>query len=792
MIKRSLTGSFFALLVFTMVTLLFAVSLPVQAAAAPAGCPAGITNYWPLDELLGMSFSDEVGGNDGACTQPGCPFPGQGTVNYAREFYGVDDGIDVPDTTGTEPFDWAATDSFSIEFWMKGIQGVTCANSGTQYNEVIIGRADSGNSLIWWLGCHNADGYANFTLTDSNGNTATINSTTPINNDGNWHLIVGVRDSDSDKNLLYVDNNADPSETSITYTSGFKSTTDGLNIGWLNMSGGFHFNGTIDEVVLYNRALTLAEVADHYNAGLGGKMYCDPVISASPASGDFGSNIMVGNTTSSKQFLITNIGIAGTELNLNINQLTGPNSDQFLKKNDTCSSTTLTSNSCTIDVAFSPTSVGSKSANLSIPSNDPQTPTLDVSLIGTGTAPGITVTDSILPDNDNNMAFPDTAKGMSSAEQTVTIGNSSSATATLNVSNIQITGADASEFTLNLSGGSAPCGSANPVITQGGSCTVGLTFSPQTTGAKSANLQIDSDDPNNVTVNVALIGTGTVPGITVSSLSAFPDTTEGIISAPQTVTIVNTGLATLNVSNIQITGADATEFTLNLSGGSAPCGSANPVITQGGSCTVGLTFSPQTTGAKSANLQITSDDPNNPTVDVALSGTGLTSIVNNAPSAPILVSPANNATGLGTTVDFTWQKSTDPDGDTVSYKLYYCEDQTFTGCQPVGVASVGNRGIFYAGTFGSGAGLLLFGIVFAGGIKRRRKIAAIIVMIMIMGLLLVSCGGSSSNSTPPPPTNQVTHQITGLNAGSQYYWKVVADDGNGGRTDSAVWSFTTK
>ncbi|GBE00245.1 hypothetical protein BMS3Abin07_02294 [bacterium BMS3Abin07] len=784
MIKRSLTGSFFALLMLTMVTFLFAVPLAVQA-ATPAGCPAGITNYWPLDELLDTTFSDEVGVNDGACTQPGCPFLGQGIVNYAREFDGVDDGIDVLDTTGTEPFDWADTDSFSIEFWMEGVAGQTCST----HNEVVIGRIDNSSpGLQWWVGC-SVGGEGVFFLQDTGGTNAVVSSTGININEGQHH-VVAVRDYSTGEIIIYVDG-VEINRAHETLTTGFGSTTADLNIGWLNTTPYFYFNGTIDEVALYNKALTSTEVSDHYKTG-SGKMYCDPVISASPASWDFGSNIMVGSTTSPKQFLITNIGIAGTALQLNINQLTGTGSNQFLKKNDTCSSTTLTSNSCTIDVAFSPTSVGSKSANLSIPSNDPQTPTLDVSLIGTGTAPGITVTDSILPDNDNNMAFPDTAKGMSSAEQTVTIGNSSSATATLNVSNIQITGADASEFTLNLSGGSAPCGSANPVITQGGSCTVGLTFSPQTTGAKSANLQIDSDDPNNVTVNVALIGTGTVPGITVSSLSAFPDTTEGIISAPQTVTIVNTGLATLNVSNIQITGADATEFTLNLSGGSAPCGSANPVITQGGSCTVGLTFSPQTTGAKSANLQITSDDPNNPTVDVALSGTGLTSIVNNAPSAPILVSPANNATGLGTTVDFTWQKSTDPDGDTVSYKLYYCEDQTFTGCQPVGVASVGNRGIFYAGTFGSGAGLLLFGIVFAGGIKRRRKIAAIIVMIMIMGLLLVSCGGSSSNSTPPPPTNQVTHQITGLNAGSQYYWKVVADDGNGGRTDSAVWSFTTK
>ena len=518
--------------------------------------------------------------------------------------------------------------------------------------------------------------------------------------------------------------------------------------------------------------------------------YCGQTISAYPPSHDFAA-VTVGAVPVVRTFTITNSGTFGS-LSIDAISITGTDSGQFTVQGETCSGTPVQpSNSCTIDVAFSPTSVGSKSANLSIPSNDPQTPILDVPLSGAGTAPGITVTDSIVPDNDNNMAFPDTAKGTSSAEQTVTIGNSSSATATLNVSSIQITGMNAADFSLNLNGGSAPCGSTTLVINAGSSCTVGLTFSPQTTGAKSANLQIDSDDPNNGTVNVALSGAGTAPGITVSGPGAFPDTTEGQVSTAQRVTIGNTGTSTLNVSNIQITGTDASEFTLDPNGGTNPCGSTTPVINPGGNCTVGLTFSPQTTGAKSANLQITSDDPNNGTVNVALSGTGLSSIVNNAPTKPTLVSPANGQAGVDTTVDFIWTKSTDPDGDTVSYRLTYCEDSQLTiGCNTT-VASVGGRRVLYAGTFGSGAGLLIFGIVFAGDVRRRRKVAAIAAVIMITGLLLVSCGGGGS-STTTPPTNQVTKQIMGLNTGSTYYWKVVADDGKGGTTDSAVWSYTTR
>jgi hypothetical protein len=34
--------------------------------------------------------------------------------------------------------------------------------------------------------------------------------------------------------------------------------------------------------------------------------------------------------------------------------------------------------------------------------------------------------------------------------------------------------------------------------------------------------------------------------------------------------------------------------------------------------------------------------------------------------------------------------------------------------------------------------------------------------------------------------------VSGLAPGTTYYWKVVSDDGNGGKTSSAVWSFVTQ
>ena len=43
-----------------------------------------------------------------------------------------------------------------------------------------------------------------------------------------------------------------------------------LSIGWLDLFGGFRLGGMLDEVALYDRALTADEIQDHYEDGLAG------------------------------------------------------------------------------------------------------------------------------------------------------------------------------------------------------------------------------------------------------------------------------------------------------------------------------------------------------------------------------------------------------------------------------------------------------------------------------------------------------------------------------------------
>ncbi|GAX60611.1 subtilisin-like serine protease [Candidatus Scalindua japonica] len=107
----------------------------------------------------------------------------------------------------------------------------------------------------------------------------------------------------------------------------------------------------------------------------------EPNISVLPLNHNFGC-VNVGNTSTVQTFTISNTGT--NDLVIGVVGLTGATPLQFNIKNNNCSMLTIPpSGNCSIDIVFSPTSTGSKSANLSIPSNDPDIPTMDISISGT-------------------------------------------------------------------------------------------------------------------------------------------------------------------------------------------------------------------------------------------------------------------------------------------------------------------------------------------------------------------------------------------------------------------------
>ena len=107
-----------------------------------------------------------------------------------------------------------------------------------------------------------------------------------------------------------------------------------------------------------------------------------PQISVTPNSLDFG-NVNLGSQSSAQNFTISNTG--DTDLAIGTSLITGTDASEFSIQSNNCQGQTLAPlASCTFKVVFLPTSAGLKSANLSIPSNDPDSPIFAVPLVGEG------------------------------------------------------------------------------------------------------------------------------------------------------------------------------------------------------------------------------------------------------------------------------------------------------------------------------------------------------------------------------------------------------------------------
>jgi uncharacterized repeat protein (TIGR01451 family) len=126
---------------------------------------------------------------------------------------------------------------------------------------------------------------------------------------------------------------------------------------------------------------------------------------------------------------------------------------------------------------------------------------------------------------------------------------------------------------------------------------------------------MDSDAGNNRDdVEITVLA----PEITVRPLSlSFGD--QDVDAGPtisQTVTITNDGTAGLNIASVSLTGDDVIDFAFVSELGENP-------LPPGGAWVVRVTFDPASAGQKSALLTIESNDSDEPTVHVTLSGTSV-------------------------------------------------------------------------------------------------------------------------------------------------------------------------
>jgi hypothetical protein len=124
---------------------------------------------------------------------------------------------------------------------------------------------------------------------------------------------------------------------------------------------------------------------------------------------------------------------------------------------------------------------------------------------------------------------------------------------------------------------------------------------------------------------VSLSGTGTAPvdGLSPTSL-AFGNQSVGTPSTAQTLTLSNTGNATLSITSLALTGTNASDFAQTNTCGSSVAANAH--------CTISVTFTPSASGSRTASVSITDNASGSPQT-VSLSGTGTAAVASLSPTS---------------------------------------------------------------------------------------------------------------------------------------------------------------
>ena len=225
---------------------------------SPMPPTSGLIAHWKLDENSGTTAYDNAGLNDGTLTDmdPATDWVA-GKVGNALEFDGTDDHVLVGDV-----LDFGASDDFTISVWVyrddtgRDDRVLWKKNSTNASDSGYLLYIDSGNDVRFFI----SDGTDQYFM----------QSTTDILSPG-WHHFVIVWDDDSAAGTkMYIDA-ADDNASHTGTISAIDSPSNAvpLTIGAESDLGKF-FDGKLDDVRIYDRALTAQEVQDLYDAGNNG------------------------------------------------------------------------------------------------------------------------------------------------------------------------------------------------------------------------------------------------------------------------------------------------------------------------------------------------------------------------------------------------------------------------------------------------------------------------------------------------------------------------------------------
>ena len=337
-----------------------------QATATTLSQISGLVAAYSFDEGSGNIVND-LSGNGNTGTLSNTTWTSSAKYGDALVFNGISSLVTIPNSSSLD-----LTNGMTIEAW------VNPSIANTSWADVVYKGADN----YYLEASSNPTGVPGGGATIGSNDETTLGTTAlGINT---WSYLALTYDGTTLR--LYVNG---VQVSSITQSGLITTSTNPLQIGGDTLHTNQYFQGTIDEVRVYDVALNETQIQSDMNTPVSSESQL-PLTSFSSSSIAFG-NQATGTTSSPQPVTLTNVG--GVPLTINSIAVANGNAGDFAQTNN-CPSSLAPNGSCTINVTFTPTATGSRNSLVQVSDNAPSSPQ-SVSLSGTGTGfavnPGVSV-----------------------------------------------------------------------------------------------------------------------------------------------------------------------------------------------------------------------------------------------------------------------------------------------------------------------------------------------------------------------------------------------------------------
>lgn len=203
--------------------------------------------HWKLDEDSGIMAADSAGGHDGALVNSPDWRVDEGQIDGALRFDGDEDYVAVPHVDTL-----SLSSAFTLSAWIQ----LKDLEFSSFYR--IISKETPGFNDSYWLSIYNSQLYVGV-------GGSVFNSGTSVNED-QWHHVAATFDSDAGEVRMYIDG----TQAQLYLTSAILTPNSAPLLIGGNWESNKYFDGLLDDVRLYDQALTADEITTLANVGGGG------------------------------------------------------------------------------------------------------------------------------------------------------------------------------------------------------------------------------------------------------------------------------------------------------------------------------------------------------------------------------------------------------------------------------------------------------------------------------------------------------------------------------------------